>query len=367
MTGIIGGISTAKFIQLVIPLPPLAEQHRIVAKVDELMILCDQLEQQQADHQTTHQTLVETLLNGLVESAKNQAKSELNNQQSTADYFNQLIAEHFDTLFTTEQSIDQLKQTILQLAVMGKLSTSKDSDTPVMENIEEIRKEKQKLGMSKKEEEIFYSEYKQAKLNVIENKINLRARFFCDFITKGTTPSQQELLPEGEVPFLKVYNIVNNQLDFNYKPIFISKEVHQSKLKRSVVFPNDVIMNIVGPPLGKVAIITNEYPEWNMNQALAVFRPLCGIYNQYIYYMLSSELVLKPVLREVKGTAGQDNLSLEQCRNLLFPIPSKQEQYRVVAIITKLLTLCDSLKANLNQAQTTQTQLADALVKQAVR
>jgi type I restriction enzyme S subunit len=131
-------MGTEKARLALIPIIPENEQHRIVAKVDKLMTLCDQLEQEQADHQTTHQTLVETLLNGLLESAKSQAKSEVNNQQSTADYFNQLIAEHFDTLFTTEQSIDQLKQTILQLAVMGKLVPQDPNDEPASVLLEKI-------------------------------------------------------------------------------------------------------------------------------------------------------------------------------------------------------------------------------------
>ena len=97
--------------EILFSIPPLAEQHRIVAKVDELMALCDQLEQQQTDSNATHQTLVETLLATLTNAA---------DQAEFAEAW-QRIADHFDTLFTTEQSIDQLKQTILQLAVMGKL------------------------------------------------------------------------------------------------------------------------------------------------------------------------------------------------------------------------------------------------------
>ncbi len=95
-------MSSKALASIVVPLPRLAEQHRIVAKVDELMALCDQLEQQQGRGIEAHQTLVETLLGTLtrVESA-----------QEFAAAWNR-IAEHFDTLFTTEHSIDQLKQTI---------------------------------------------------------------------------------------------------------------------------------------------------------------------------------------------------------------------------------------------------------------
>ena len=335
-------------------LPPLTEQHRIVAKVDELMALCDQLEQQQNHSIEAHQTLVEILLGTL---------TRVESQQELSEAWTR-IANHFDTLFTTENSVESLKQTILELAVMGKLSSPQKSDTPIEALLDAISIERRQLGMTTKEAECFEAEYHAAKKGIVNKRINLKARFFCGFITKGTTPSSHELLPDGDVPFLKVYNIVNNRLDFGYKPIFISNNVHQTKLKRSVIYPGDVIMNIVGPPLGKVAVVTEEYPEWNMNQALAVFRPLGGINNKYIHYMLTSGRVLKSVLSEVKGTAGQDNLSLEQCRDLLIPIPSLEEQHRIVARVDELMALSDALRARLVKAQITQIHLADAIVEQ---
>ena len=94
-----------------IALPPIPEQKRIVEKIKELMALCDRLEQQTSDQLSAHETLVDTLLDTLTRS---QDATEL------ADNWGRL-AEHFDTLFTTEDSIDRLEQTILQLAVMGRL------------------------------------------------------------------------------------------------------------------------------------------------------------------------------------------------------------------------------------------------------
>ncbi len=85
------------------------------------MALCDQLEQQQTDSIEAHQTLVETLLGTLTSAAS---------QQEVAEAWPR-IADHFDTLFTTEHSIDQLKQTILQLAVMGKLVPQDPNDEAV--------------------------------------------------------------------------------------------------------------------------------------------------------------------------------------------------------------------------------------------
>jgi type I restriction enzyme S subunit len=125
------------------PLPPEAEQPRIVAKVDELMALCDQLEQQTEDSLSAHQTLVETLLNALLDVA--QSRDDSSSKESSFDQAWQRIAEHFDVLFTTEHSIDQLKQTILQLAVMGKLVPQDPNDEPASVLLEKIAAEKERL------------------------------------------------------------------------------------------------------------------------------------------------------------------------------------------------------------------------------
>ncbi len=129
-----------KMEQLVIPIPPISEQHRIVAKVDELMALCDQLEQHSESQLAAHQTLVETLLTTLTDSADADELSQNWARLST----------HFDTLFTTEASIDALKQTILQLAVMGKLVPQDPSDEPASALLERIAAEKARLVKEKK-------------------------------------------------------------------------------------------------------------------------------------------------------------------------------------------------------------------------
>lgn len=133
-------MSASDLAKFVIPLPPLTEQHRIVAKVDELMTLCDQLEQQTEASIEAHQVLVTTLLDTLTNSAD---ADELMQNWSR-------ISEHFDTLFTTEESIDQLKQTILQLAVMGKLVPQNPDDEPAAELLKRIAEEKAQLVKEKK-------------------------------------------------------------------------------------------------------------------------------------------------------------------------------------------------------------------------
>ncbi|EHX0165110.1 restriction endonuclease subunit S, partial [Salmonella enterica] len=115
--------------------PPFSEQQRIVTKANELMSLCDQLEQHTLTSLDAHQQLVETLLTTLTNSQ---------NADELAENWAR-ISEHFDTLFTTEASIDTLKQTILQLAVMGKLVPQDPNDEPASELLKRIAQEKAQL------------------------------------------------------------------------------------------------------------------------------------------------------------------------------------------------------------------------------
>ncbi|MEM7885658.1 restriction endonuclease subunit S, partial [Morganella morganii] len=128
-------ISREKLIATVFALPPKAEQNRIICKVDELMSLCDQLEQQSLSSLDAHQQLVETLLATLTDS---QDTKELSDNWAR-------ISQYFGTLFTTEASIDALKQTILQLAVMGKLVPQDPNDEPAFELLKRIEQEKAEL------------------------------------------------------------------------------------------------------------------------------------------------------------------------------------------------------------------------------
>jgi type I restriction enzyme S subunit len=95
-------------------------------------------------------------------------------------------------------------------------------------------------------------------------------------------------------------------------------------------------MNIVGPPLGKVAIVGEQYLEWNINQALVLFRPKDLLLNKYLYYYLVEGEFVRYILHETKGTVGQVNISLSQCRQCEIPLPPLNEQRRIVEKIEAL-------------------------------
>uniref|UniRef100_UPI00148210A9 restriction endonuclease subunit S n=1 Tax=Salmonella enterica TaxID=28901 RepID=UPI00148210A9 len=128
-------INDKQFFSGIIAVPPSSEQARITKKIKELMSLCDQLEQHSLTSLDAHQQLVETLLTTLTDSQ--------NADELTENWAR--ISEHFDTLFTTEPSIEALKQTILQLAVMGKLVPQDPNDEPASELLKRIAQEKAQL------------------------------------------------------------------------------------------------------------------------------------------------------------------------------------------------------------------------------
>ena len=167
----------------------------------------------------------------------------------------------------------------------------------------------------------------------------VKAKEVCYYITKGTTPDANELFSEyakDRVPFLKVYNLsFTGEVLFDQAPQFVSLDTHNDKLSRSKVYPNDVLMNIVGPPLGKFTLVTNDYPEWNINQAIAIFRAKENVNAYYLLQALMQPNVLRPFLNNAVGIR-QLNLSLEQCRNLEIPLPPMNLQNQFADFVTKV-------------------------------
>lgn len=189
----------------------------------------------------------------------------------------------------------------------------------------------------------------------------------CDFITKGTTPSKGKLTSNtGEIPFLKVYNLTfDGTLNFSKDSTYVSNETHNVLLKRSKVYPNDVLMNIVGPPLGKVSIVPNTFPEWNINQAMVRFRCQERLLNKYLMYFLLSENTIRKYARKAKATAGQFNLTLEICRDIEIPLPNILEQLKIVEELESKLTVCDKIEETISHSLQQAETLRQSILKKA--
>ena len=259
--------------------------------------------------------------------------------------------------------IKKLRELILELAVRGKLVPQDPSDEPTSVLLERIAVEKARLVKEKKikQEKPLPGITEEEKLyGVPDSWCFCRLGDICHGITSGSTPPKDKFSESDGVPYLKVYNIRNQQIDFDYQPQFIEKDYNESKLKRSMLYPGDVVMNIVGPPLGKVAIIPDTYPVWNCNQAIVFFRPIDSRINTYIYTYLVTGLFLRSI--ELIGTAGQDNISVTKSRLVVLPVPPLAEQYRIVAKVDELMALCDQLEQQSEAQLAAHQTLVEALL-----
>jgi len=352
------GLNMGLVAELSIPLPPLAEQQRIVAKVDELMALCDQLEQQQTDNIEAHKTLVEILLGMLTHDAS---------QQELAEAWIR-IASHFDTLFTTEYSIEQLKQTILQLAVMGKLVPQDPNDEPASALLDKIATEKERLikeGLLKKEKPLPSLTAEETTFPLPHGWFWVKFGVIAEFINgdRGKNyPNRSEYVDEG-VAWINTGHIEPNGRLSAQDMNFIPREKFNS-LNGGKIQKGDLVYCLRGATFGKTAFV-EPYEEGAIASSLMIIRPFITALNQYIYQYLVSPFGKQQLFRFDNGSA-QPNLSAGNVMLYAFPLPPLNEQHRIVAKVNELMALSDALKARIGEGQTTQIHLADAIVEQAV-
>ena len=346
-------VNDKQFFGGIIPIPPLAEQHRIVAKVDELMAICDQLEQQQNDSSAAHQTLVETLLVTLASAAS---------QDEFVEAW-QRIAEYFDTLFTTEKSIDKLKQIILQLAVMGKLVPQKPNDEPASVLLEKIAKEKARLikeGKIKKQEPLLEISKDEKPFDLPEGWAWTRLGNLSANIHYGYTASAEH--NNDGIRLLRITDIQNDSVNWETVP---GCEIEEDKANDYLLENGDILIARTGGTIGKSYLVENIDVKAVFASYLIRIKRIEGMYSPFIKTYLGSQLYWQQLYENSMGT-GQPNVNATALKSLVFPIPPLAEQHRIVAKVDELMALCDTLKARINDAQTTQIQLADAIVEQAV-
>ena len=189
----------------------------------------------------------------------------------------------------------------------------------------------------------------------------------CEQVENGNTPPAHEMFEQvGDVPFIKVYNLTKNgSLDFSINPTFVSRKTHNTLLRRSRILPNDVLMNIVGPPLGKVSVVTDEYPEWNTNQAVVQFRARSGVLPRFLAACLMCDDVLLWIIRTARATAGQYNISVGNSRLLPLPLPPAKEQAAIVEILDESLSQIAAAETIIEHGLFRASRLRQSILKQA--
>jgi len=359
--------------------PPLTEQHRIVTKANELMALCDQLEQQTEQSLTAHQTLVEVLLSSLFKPAEGSllpstAESTDGSATESKDVNDfqenwQRISEHFDVLFTTEHSIEQLKQTILQLAVMGKLVPQNPSDEPASVLLEKIAEEKAQLIADKKikkqkplpaitdEEKPFAQPSGWEWSNLVE-LITLMDAGWSPACPPEPSPSNDKW------GVLKTTAVQSMQfLEHENKVLADSKEPRpQYEVK-----VGDILITRAGPKnrVGVSCLVQSTRPKLMISDKIIRFHLAeVGMCERYISLCLNAGETAEYLESAKSGMAeSQMNISQDKLKAAPIPLCPIKEQYRIVAKVDELMALCEQLKARLSYAQTTQLHLADAVVE----
>ena len=330
------------------PLPPLAEQQRIVAKVDELMALCDRLEAAQAERESRRDRLVTSSLNRLNNNAD--ADAFLDHARF---YFN-----HLSRLTTCHEHIQQLRQAILNLAVRGRLvsQTPNDESADTLltrlanRNLQDnARRRRSELLQVITTDEIPFElpiGWAWARLgNIGDTNI-------------GLTYSPQDISDVG-IPVLRSSNIQNGKLD--YSDLVRVK----CKPKQSVMVQDGDLLicarNGSRALVGKVAVIEDLKEPAAFGAFMAIFR---SDVNQYLYHFIRSPL-FRQMINEV-NTTTINQITQNNLRSTLAPIPPLAEQHRIVAKVEELMALCDRLETQLTTTQTESRRLLEAVLHEAL-
>ena len=351
---VVMNLNADKVRELPIPLPPLAEQRRIVAKVDELMALCDRLEAEQEDAGAAHARLVTTLLGTLTQSA--------DGADLAANW--QRLAGHFDILFTTEASLDSLKQTILQLAVMGKLVPQDPNDEPASELLRRITKERARLeeeGVCKKSKPL-------QPISLGDLPFELPhgwawARFpevgqFGRGKSKHRPRNDPSLFKPGIYPLVQTGEVARADT--------IVREYHSKYsevgLSQSKMWPRGTLCITIAANIADSAILGFDacFPDSVVG---LVPSQLIGDGRYFLWFMKTARGEL---LRFAPSTA-QKNINLEILESVRIPLPPSTEMSRIVAKVDELLALLDRLKAELADSRARQERLAAALIESALQ
>lgn len=317
--------------QYLFPIPPLAEQHRIVAKVDELMALCDRLEAQQADAESAHVRLVQALLDSLTQAC------------DATDFATrwQRLAKHFHTLFTTESSIDALKQILLQLAVAGKLVPQ----DPVDESAESFL---QRQGIKSQPHTL--NGWAKVPLGHLGE------------ILGGSTPSKSNsAFWDGDIPWVSPKDMKRPVIHDAQDHISTSA-LAQSSLK--IIPPNSMLMVVRGMILAHSFPVALTAREVTINQDMKALVPPQEISTYLLMYLQAVKGVMVELVD--RSSHGTCKLISEKLWAHTVCLPPLAEQRRIVAKVEQLITLCGQLKHRLTQACLLNKQLANTLVEQAV-
>ena len=352
-------LNQSRALDIPIPLPPLAEQHRIVAKVDELMALCDRLEAARTEREATRNRL----------SASSLARLDAPDPDPATFRDHAAFAlENLAPLTTRTDQIKTLRQTILNLAVRGKLVEQDPNDEPASELLKRIAAEKARLVKEKRSR---------------PRRVNTPA--ICSDVPfdlpAGWCPAKiEQILVEIQTgPFGSSLHQSDYQLGGTpvINPASIQNErivpvdkmaVGRVMLERLASFKlrtGDVIMGRRGE-MGRCAVVSEREKGWLCGTGCLILRALEHIYPRFLSMVIGSPFSRQYLGGTAVGTTMQ-NLNQTILLNLSFGIPPFTEQHRIVAKVDELMEFCDQLEGSLTTGDETRRRLLDALLYEALQ
>jgi len=338
------------------PLPPLAEQHRIVAKVDELMALCDQLEAARQERQQGRERLVAATLQRLNQPAADPASF-----RQDASFALQVLP----SLTTTPAQIKQLRQTILNLAVRGKLVEQDPEDEPAEELSRQISLERKWLvktgAIPNKKPAVRDPARLMRGLPINWDQVALGD--LCNLVTSGSR-GWAEYYSETGVGFIRAQNIRFGRLllgDMACVQLPPNSEGARTRVEQS-----DLFVVITGAGVTNPALLDQDVGEAYVSQHVGLIRPTDKSLSLWLLLCLMAPAGGRDELVQRAYGSGKPGLNLDNIRSLTIPLPPLAEQHRIVAKLDELMALCDQLEQQLSQADQQRRRLLEAVLQEAL-
>jgi type I restriction enzyme S subunit len=334
------------------PLPPLPEQHRIVAKVDQLMALCDGLEAKQQRSRTKLTRLNNAVLDRLTSA------------RETDDFAPawELVRNNFDLLYTTPETIAKLRQSILQLAVQGKLVPQDPTDEPASVLLTKIKDEKERLVKEKKirkSEPLPPVSAEEAPYELPQGWKWVRLGDLGSFLGGGTPSKEEPSYWNGNIPWVSPKDMKVAMISDSIDHISTCA-VEKSSAK--LILEGSLLMVVRGMILAHSFPVSINLRTVTINQDMKAIVFFQSDVAGYMLKCLSGDKhrVLKLVEHSSHGTCRIDSACLEK---FVVALPPLAEQLRIVAKVDQLMALCDNLETRLTKTQAKAEKLTSASVQ----
>ena len=346
-------LNTESLSNLVMAVPPTAEQSRIVTRVEELMQVCDALEASGQLEAQQHAQLVGTLLGTLTQSET---------AESLADNW-QRIATHFDVLLDRPSSVDAFEQTILQLAVRGLLVPQDPTDEPASSLLQKIRTEKDHLiaqGKIKRDKPLPPITDDEKPFELPKGWEWVRLGSLGESFDYGS--SQKSVDDSKAVPILRMGNIQQGEIVMRNLKYLIDLEGDLPKL---LLQGGDLLFNRTNSYelVGKTALFHGFDREVTFASYLIRIKLIASLCSaEYVnIYMNTRDCRINEIEPDLTQQTGQANYNGTKLKGVRIPLPPLIEQSRIVTRVTELRSLCADLRGRLEKTHSVQGQLARAL------